>query len=468
MWSKLSGIGSSGANLSDRGSVNFPRAPLACPNHAMKNILPFPNFPPGNISLLRSETSIGSSASIIGSTLSNFAFASKTSDYIQIDTVDKAEAVLDDQELKQLTAVIKMSPSLHALQFAPGDFVALQGFRHESNKGVFQVLKTVGDNSFEIGNVDLGSYRAGKVDNLQYESNAWSGHIIGCYTSGVSSTITGHTITIYGKGAGDQKYWVHYDPLQSTGGIDKPHFEIGEMVRLDGFGLPGNNGVFRVTGIPASGIIRLGNVARCSSNLNCFAPNRNASPMPTRIETNHFFADPLAHNRCPARCNGHGRCNYDTNGTGQYYCRCDSSWIGDDCSLPALACPLNCSNHGTCDTETGRCHCEIAWSGLSCSESIQPCPNGCSGHGVCRHESGHCTCDSSFCGIDCSVPCNLCPERCSGHGRCDLKTSTCYCDPSWGGLDCSLPVSPCPDACSGHGKCEVSTGLCYCEKGGQV
>ena len=87
----------------------------------------------------------------------NFAFASKSSDFIQIDTIDKAEAVLDDQELKQLTAVIKMSPSLHALQFAPGDFVALQGFRHESNKGVFQVLKTIGDNSFEIGNVDLGS-----------------------------------------------------------------------------------------------------------------------------------------------------------------------------------------------------------------------------------------------------------------------------------------------------------------------
>ena len=62
------------------------------------------------------------------------------------------------------------------------------------------------------------------------------------------------------------------------GGIDKPHFEIGEMVRLDGFGLPGNNGVFRVTGIPASGIIRLGNVARCSSNLNCFAPNRMPVP----------------------------------------------------------------------------------------------------------------------------------------------------------------------------------------------
>ena len=495
MWPKLAGISSNfypsvnhtstqsnSVDKGDKDKINddnlynpfTSHRPLNCPNHAMKNILPFPNFPPGNISLLRSEISKGTNAVVLGSTLSNFAMALGKKQFIQIDTsyhdvfMESGEVPLPSVQKARIT----MDRTLHARQFLPGDYIALYGFKHTHNKGIFQVLKNVNDDTFEISNLDIGSYRAGKVEDLQYESNAWSGRIIGCYTRGVSTTTaTGGVITIYGNHAGDQRHWVKYPTkYDSNNNIkqedEKPIFDLGELVRLEGFSFHQNNGVFRVTGNPATGIIRLGNIGGCSANLNCNKLESNTKdPTFESIQTNNFYVNPVANKPCPTKCNGHGTCYYNENKTNGYGCHCDSTWVGDDCSLPALACPFNCSNHGTCDVETGKCYCMSSWTGLACNEAIQPCPNRCSGHGVCQHEAGHCVCDSTFCGIDCGTPCNVCPSKCSGHGRCDLKLIACYCDATWGGIDCSLPINPCPNACSGHGKCEVSTGTCYCEKG---
>ena len=109
----------------------------------MKNILPFPNFPPGNISLLRSEISKGTNAVVLGSTLSNFAMALGEKQFIQIDT--SYHDVLMDSEEMTLPPVqkarITMDRTLHARQFLPGDYIALYGFKHTHNKGIFQVLK---------------------------------------------------------------------------------------------------------------------------------------------------------------------------------------------------------------------------------------------------------------------------------------------------------------------------------------
>ena len=463
LWPALfAGLSSTKAKVTpkDEDEPSLGHHPFSCINHDMKNVLPFRDFGAGNISKLRRETVVGTHAAVIGHTLSNFAMAEKQGEHIEIIPVTPFKAQ------------IVFSKNLHARQFLAGDFIALQGFHKSGNSGSFQVTKNIDDNSLEIMDLQLNDYRRGHVSELTYESNAWGAKIAGCWSKGVESLLS-DPITVYGNKAGDQRAWIKY-----------PHtgfkaFELGEIVRLTGFTFTGNNGLFRVDGMPGRGLIRLGDLAPCSGNSQCrISANKKERTFSKLNETllgvhgvarNNFIADPIIGNirimgRECTSCNGHGTCVH-RKGVNDPLCECYSSWVSDDCSLPALPCPESCSGHGVCESETGTCHCETSWSGLACDESTLPCPNDCSGHGACSHLDGHCSCDSTWCGISCASPCVPCPNRCSGHGKCSTVTSKCFCDPSWGGIDCRLTMEKCPENCNENGKCEASTGKCYCDEG---
>ena len=468
MWPALSGLSS--ANTTAHSNEPFrSQHPFRCINHDLKSILPFQDYGAGDVSKLRKEVADGTGAAVIGSMLSNFAMASNKGQRVEIRPLSAPGSSFTSTP----RARIVISRSLHARQFLTGDFIALHGFASAENVGSFQVANVIDDTTLEIKNIDQGSFRAGKVQNLRYETNGWGAQIVGCWSRGTSSDpdarlINAISITIYGNKAGSEAAWVKYS---REGLADRNLFQIGELVRLKGFALEQNNGLFRVEGIPGNGIIRLGNVAPCKFNSKCTNERVGSAMTPTvakkgvfGVARNNFMAKPIMdHIRLCQSCNGHGTCIPQNTSGG--ICQCHSSWVGETCSLPALPCPLNCSGNGFCDREFGKCHCSLSWTGIACAESVLPCPNSCSGHGVCSHKSGHCACDSTWCGIDCAVPCVSCPDQCNGHGQCNVESSTCFCEPSWGGIDCAVSTESCPSGCSGNGRCEHSTGKCYCDKG---
>ncbi|GAB5355521.1 hypothetical protein AAMO2058_000212700 [Amorphochlora amoebiformis] len=187
---------------------------------------------------------------------------------------------------------------------------------------------------------------------------------------------------------------------------------------------------------------------------------------------------------CPNKCSGHGSCHIDpskspvsnelTDPQNPVGCLCDKGWGGPACSKPlsdlthnpSLACPNSCSHHGTCErlsTGIHVCRCDSDYLGSDCSKPV--CNGGCGIHGACVAPE-ECECAAGFEGKNCEI--EICPNSCSNRGLCNPSRRRCECLPGYSGADCSRSVACRPGAdgksgCSMHGLCVG--GQCRCSAG---
>eukprot|EP01006_Ploeotia_vitrea_P041716 TRINITY_DN66564_c13_g4_i1.p1 TRINITY_DN66564_c13_g4~~TRINITY_DN66564_c13_g4_i1.p1 ORF type:complete len:283 (-),score=85.32 TRINITY_DN66564_c13_g4_i1:45-845(-) len=113
---------------------------------------------------------------------------------------------------------------------------------------------------------------------------------------------------------------------------------------------------------------------------------------------------------CPQQCSGHGECVPDAPDAQQSHCKCNGSYLGDDCSQPpAFNCSVStlnrpCGEHGACNATTGQCECLHGWTGQQCTGYPVGCPDKCAGHGDCVEKSpttSECSCHTGYIGDNC-------------------------------------------------------------------
>lgn len=172
-------------------------------------------------------------------------------------------------------------------------------------------------------------------------------------------------------------------------------------------------------------------------------------------------------------CRGRGKCV--STGEGQYECRCDEGFEGDDCGTVSVdACPSACSGHGLC--VDGKCECHLGFRGDDCSKAYSPCGGCLMGECVESSEDGvpTCLCDTEWTGPHCTIyvpaadPCAA-TSFCSGQGACASPLDSppaCVCAPGFSGVLCeSVVEAGCKSGCGGYGTCDVMSDTCLCSKG---
>jgi hypothetical protein len=202
----------------------------------------------------------------------------------------------------------------------------------------------------------------------------------------------------------------------------------------------------------------------CSSVCQCDATRSNCSEGVTgdgSCECARGWSGRFCNVSCPGGsttpCSNHGTCNAPTS-----TCTCDAGWGTADCSV-GCAHPT-CNGHGRCDdgtSGTGRCICDVSyvWPSTGCAALCD-----CSLHGDC-FANMTCNCHAGFTGDHCEkCAARLAGPNCNAtcvNGRTEGKT--CVCDFGWAGTGCTLrcPTGSNGEVCSGHGAC-LDSGLCEC------
>ncbi|XP_064483474.1 protocadherin-like wing polarity protein stan [Ornithodoros turicata] len=145
-------------------------------------------------------------------------------------------------------------------------------------------------------------------------------------------------------------------------------------------------------------------------------------------------------------CPPHSTC-VDT--WGQYECRCDKGYVGEQC-VPVCSL-LPCQGGATCTTsvrEEFQCKCDPSHWGRYCQEaSTQPCPFNWWGSPTCG-------------------PCH-CPTHKGYHADCNKTTGECFCEVNHFQPEEGEECFPCDCYANGSysNRCHESTGQCRCRPG---
>eukprot|EP00759_Apiculatamorpha_spiralis_P009053 PhF_6_TR15919/c0_g1_i1/m.24618 len=149
-------------------------------------------------------------------------------------------------------------------------------------------------------------------------------------------------------------------------------------------------------------------------------------------------------------CDGHGKCDYGTSGSG--FCKCDTNYYREACDKYCIV-QIDCQGYNLnttiCGLNTGECECVASsiqgyWGGdrcESCDDAYfglkcqQPCP--CNNHGTCSRLTGECACyQNEEKGFWTSDACNKCSPRYTGD-LCNIRAAS----PAVSGY-VTLPILP--------------------------
>eukprot|EP00946_MAST-07B_sp_MAST-7B-sp1_P000100 g100.t1 len=447
LWSKVSGLSDSNVT-SPSAPVSVKSRPCICVDPALENCLAYPISRIGRLSALTFEAADSKNVAIISDDHRIFATPRGSADGRLIvifgqDYEDSSmqRSVWIDGSLivggdASATADAMPTPQTPML-FKPGERISLRGFSMNGNHGVFGIVAVKSGERYAtatgirliLEEVPPADASPGIIALTRFETNRDGATASGCFGHRAGPATALRTITVYGiQNPGRIRDEVDdalsERPLRTVQirfheSFAANKFEVNELIRLQHFQTPGNNGVFRVTSRPGRNMLEVPTGAKCCSAKLCPLDCRNDE--------------------------GHGVCNVDTG-----ICECEASWTGASCTEPAMPCPDACSGHGTCNKQKGECACAGEWRGIDCAIPYIPC--NCSAldnstvHGTCDTTVGVMHCDPGPYAGKCCTPLP-CFRNCSGeaHGLCDKETGLCKCKRAWEDADCGTPK------CGKHG-----------------
>ncbi len=428
LWSKVSALPDSNVT-SAPSSIDVRPRPCVCVDPALENCLAYPSAQIGRLSSLTFEAADSQSVAVVSDDHRIFATPRGVSDGRLIviygakyrQPAMRRSVWIDDSLIVGggASAAADGSPTpVSSMIFKPGDRVSLRGFSLDGNRGVFNVVavqpgerygKTTGVR-LVLGEVPPADASPGIMALTRFEANREGATASGCFGHLAGPATALRAITVYGthnpgKRADELDDSDAASPLRTMEirfheTFRASRFEVGELIRLQHFKTPGNNGVFRVASRPGRDMLEVRAVRDCGGTNLRACPSSAEALLAAVKHARDRDMQPRRDVGCPANCFHHGWSE------APHECTCDAGFLGPCCEHRAErvhhACPNNCSHHGICTTdlkhtaygavETKSCSCDSTWVGPDCGERSLPCPTRipgriCSGHGRCEKVS---------------------------------------------------------------------------------